>query len=156
MAEITILDLVNNLIDKTYDTGWTAGAIEQGRNDLRDIQQAGISKRGVAKEWLLREVAELESLRAEVEKWRKNAEDMQRDWASPIEVTAHKHTIDALTQSVNNNASRIVDLRAEVAELKEGIQDVLDMAWELVPSRSAPVLKDTRAGIINKLSALLK
>jgi hypothetical protein len=66
MAEITILDLVNNLIDKTYDTGWTAGAIEQGRNDLRDIQQAGISKRGVAKEWLLREVAELESLRAEV------------------------------------------------------------------------------------------
>jgi hypothetical protein len=108
MAEITILDLINNLIDNTYDTGWTAGAIEQGRNDLRDIQQAGISKRGVAKEWLLREVAELESL------------------------------------------------RAEVAELKEGIQDTLDMAWELVPSRSAPVLKDTRAGIINKLSALLK
>jgi hypothetical protein len=65
MAEITILDLINNLIDKAYDTGWTAGAIEQGRNDLRDIQQAGISKRGVAKEWLLREVAELESLRAE-------------------------------------------------------------------------------------------
>jgi chromosome segregation ATPase len=90
--------------------------------------------------------AEIIKLRAEVEKWRKNAEDMQRDWASPIEVTAHKHTIDALTQSVNNNAARIVDLRAEVAELKNELANtmVCDRTlceWRFINKKLAKELK---------------
>jgi hypothetical protein len=55
---------VHELIEAAYITGWNSGAIEQGRKDLLEIQQEGISKRIAAKEKLL---TEIDALRTELE-----------------------------------------------------------------------------------------